>query len=119
MITTQPDPQEIVRYFSDFLSEINSIIQNIKKHTYELVDISVPNTSLLTVYESIASIISNTHKTFDNLKRIESIMSGVVKSKRMKIVDPPITPLNTHRSKSLDNEFFFYPKHPHKKHPKA
>lgn len=46
-------------------------------------------------------------------------MSGVVKSKRMKIVDPPITPLNTHRSKSLDNEFFFYPKHPHKKHPKA
>lgn len=39
-----------MRYFSDFLNEINSIIQNIKKHTYEMVDVCIPNPSLLTVY---------------------------------------------------------------------
>jgi hypothetical protein len=63
----------------------------------------------------MASIISNTHKTFDNLKRIESVLSGIIKSKRMKTFDPPTTPINKYRSKSLDNEIFFYPKHPHKK----
>lgn len=79
----KPDPQEMVRYFSDFLSEINLIISNIKEHAYEMVDVVIPTPSILTVYESMASIISSTHKTYDNLKRIESVMSGVTKSRRL------------------------------------
>ena len=34
MIDMKPDPQEMVRYFSDFLSETNLIIKNIKAHAY-------------------------------------------------------------------------------------
>ena len=103
-MSLQPDPQEMIRYFSDFLTEINLIIHNIKQYTYEMVGVCMPNTSLLTVYESIASIISNTHKTFDNLKRIESIMSGMVKSRNMqKIEVSPTTPIGKIRSKSVEN----------------
>lgn len=60
----------MIRYFSDFLKEINLIIDNIKHHAYEMIDVTIPNPTLLTVYESMASIINATHKTYDNLKRI-------------------------------------------------
>ena len=50
MACLSPDPQEMVRYFSDFLTEINLIIHHIKLHTYEMVEVSVPNPTLLTVY---------------------------------------------------------------------
>jgi len=36
------DPQEMVRYFGDFLTEINTIIVNIKQCVYELVDVYLP-----------------------------------------------------------------------------
>ena len=60
----------MIRYFSDFLAEINLIINNIKTHTYDIIDVTLPAPTLLSVYESMASIISATHKTYDNLKRI-------------------------------------------------
>lgn len=77
------DPQEMLRYFSDFLTEINLIISNIKQHTYEFVSVSIPNTTILKVYDSMASIIASTHKTYDDLKRIESVMNGIIKARRI------------------------------------
>jgi hypothetical protein len=50
MTRLQADPQEMMRYFSDFLSEINLIIHNIKLHTYEMIDVPIVNPALLTVY---------------------------------------------------------------------
>ena len=37
----------------------------------------------------MASIISSTHKTYDDLKRIESVMTGVVKARRIVKTVPP------------------------------
>ena len=111
----QQDPQEMVRYFSDFLIEINCIIDKIKMHTYEMVDVSLPTPTLLTVYQSMASIVAQTNKTYDNLKRIESVMSGLVKAKR--IQSCPTTPAHKYRSKSVENNIFFYPKHNTKRSP--
>ena len=58
----------------------------------------------------MASIISATHKTYDNLKIIESVMSGLVKSKRLEKMSVPTTPINKYRSKSMESDIFFYPR---------
>lgn len=50
MITLQTEPQEIVRYFSEFLTQINLIINSIKQHTYQIVDVSLPSPTLISVY---------------------------------------------------------------------
>jgi hypothetical protein len=84
----------MLRYFSDFLSEINLIITAIKQHTYEIIEVAIPAPTVLKVYHSMASIISSTHKTYDDLKRIESVMTGVVKARRI-IEQQPHTPLVT------------------------
>lgn len=39
-------------------------------------------------------------------------MSGLVKSKRLEKVTPPVTPINKVRSKSAENNIFFYPRKP-------
>lgn len=36
------DPYEMVRYFSDFLQEIQSIITNIKSYVYEMIEVYLP-----------------------------------------------------------------------------
>jgi len=58
----------------------------------------------------MASIINATHKTYDNLKRIESVMSGMVKARRLEISEPPTTPINKFRSKSVESDIFYHPK---------
>ena len=66
-----------------------------------MIDVTVPHPTMLTVYESMASIINATHKTYDNLKRIESVMSGIIKSRRLELLEVPTTPINKFRSKSV------------------
>ena len=94
------DPHEMLRYFSDFLTEINLIISTIKKHTYEIIVVSIPSPTILKVYHSMASIISSTHKTYDDLKRIESVMTGVVKARRIIDHEQSHTPLARIRCRS-------------------
>lgn len=60
----------------------------------------------------MASIVSHTYKTFDNLKIIESLLRGIAKSK---VPPQPHTPnphANRYRSKSVETDLFFYPNHP-------
>jgi hypothetical protein len=111
MITLQSEPQEIVRYFSEFLTEINVIIHSIKQHAYQIVEVCIPNPTLLTVYESMASIVSHTYKTFDNLKIIESLLRGIAKSKVPEQPQTPNPQPHRYRSKSLETDLFFYPNH--------
>jgi hypothetical protein len=35
------DQGEMVRYFSDFLTEINLIISNIKNYVYEIIEVNL------------------------------------------------------------------------------
>lgn len=79
----QEDPFEMIRYFSDFLTEINLIIANIKDYVYEVIDVHLTPSKANTVFHTMSSIILATHKTFDDLKKIESILTGVIKSKRI------------------------------------
>lgn len=73
----------MIRYFSDFLTEISLIIANIKDYVYEVIDVNLTPARGRSVSQSMSSIILATHKTFDDLKKIESILTGVVKSKRI------------------------------------
>jgi hypothetical protein len=63
------DANELIKYFSEYLSEISSIIKNIKQNVYEMVDVSI-NTEDVNVYENISSIIFVSHHAFNDLKRI-------------------------------------------------
>ena len=58
----------------------------------------------------MASILANTHKTYDDLKRIESVMNGMVKSKRHQAMSVPTTPTNKIRAKTLEASPFYHPK---------
>lgn len=62
----------------------------------------------------MASIVSHTYKTFDNLKIIESLLKGVAKSKGISHPHTPTSHINRYRSKSVENDLFFYPNHPQK-----
>lgn len=73
----------MIRYFSDFLTEINIIITGIKQSVYEIIDVHLSIQAGKNVQRSMSSIILATHKTFDDLKKIESVLTGVVKSKRI------------------------------------
>ena len=73
----------MIRYFSDFLTEANLIISGIKQSVYEIIDVHLNIQTGKSVQRSMSSIILATHKTFDDLKKIESVLTGVVKSKRV------------------------------------
>jgi hypothetical protein len=79
------DQAEMIRYFSDFLTEINLIISNIKDYVYEIIDVNLNPSKAKTVFQSMSSIILATHRTYDDLKKVESILTGVVKSKRLSL----------------------------------
>jgi len=44
------DQNEMIRYFSDFLSEINLIITNIKDSVYHLIDVNLTPSKSKTVF---------------------------------------------------------------------
>jgi hypothetical protein len=46
----QEDQNEMIRYFSDFLTEINIIITNIKDYVYEIIDVNLTPSKTRTVF---------------------------------------------------------------------
>jgi hypothetical protein len=43
------DANELIKYFSEYLSDISAVINNIKQNVYEMVDVSI-NTDHVNVY---------------------------------------------------------------------
>lgn len=60
----------MIRYFSDFLTEVHLIISGIKQSVYEIIDVHLSIQTGKSVQRSMSSIILATHKTFDDLKKI-------------------------------------------------
>lgn len=44
------DQTEMIRYFSDFLTEINLIISKIKDYVYEIIDVNLNPSKAKTVF---------------------------------------------------------------------
>lgn len=72
--------EEALEMFSNYMIEINFIINKVKKSIYEISNIKMPISEVL-VNNNLASLTANGKKTLDELKKIASILRGYSKSK--------------------------------------
>ncbi len=56
---------------------------NIKKHMYALIEIPMLNPKINSVFDSMSSIVFSTHRTYSDLKKIESVIAGYLKSRTL------------------------------------
>ena len=76
------DNKETVRFFSEFLNKTAVIVKQIKTYVFEFVNISTPlNEKCNQLDSNISTILSHSSKVYDDLKKIEAILSGLRKSK--------------------------------------
>ena len=78
-----PTSREILTYFSEFLNEIGFIMASIKKNMYALIDVPMLNPKINAVFDSMSSIAFSTHRTYADLKKIEAVLVGYLKSRTL------------------------------------
>lgn len=66
--------------FSNYVNEVNYVINKVKKSVYEISNINMPLSELI-VQNNVASLTVNGKKTLNELKKIASILRGYSKSK--------------------------------------
>jgi len=72
---------ELVSYFASYLRDMNAIISQVKSLAYTLINVPQPNVKTQIITNDIASVMSACKRTFDDIKRTESILRGHVKGK--------------------------------------
>lgn len=75
-------PQELLEFFSSYLTDTCNTIANIKNIVYELIEIEPSQLSKKKVTPDIFDVMAHCKKTFDDLKRTECILKGHVRAKR-------------------------------------
>ena len=73
--------EELLTYFTSFLADITHIIDNIKRHTYQMLGLTQPVKRVNECRLAVPSLISSTHCTYDALKMVEALLAGVSRSK--------------------------------------
>jgi hypothetical protein len=74
--------EELLQYFSSYLTDTTAAIADIKNLMYELIDIELPLAKGLTVPSDILSIMGACRRSYDDLRRTEAILRGHVRAKR-------------------------------------
>lgn len=73
--------EELLNYFASFLQDILSIAKNMKTNVYSLIGIDPPNFKEIKVFNNIYSIMEGCNKSFDDLRRAETLLRGHLKGK--------------------------------------
>lgn len=74
-------PEEMLNYFSSYLQDMSGMISQVKAMVYSLINITHPAPRLTQVSPDIHSIMAACKRTYDDLKRTESILRGHTKGK--------------------------------------
>jgi hypothetical protein len=74
--------EELLDTFSTFLNDSVSIINQLKKSIYDILNIPIKQTDVF-IQPNIISVTSNCKRTLDDLKRISSILKGYALSKNV------------------------------------
>ncbi len=79
--------EEMKTFFRDYLEDISDLILKIKSNVYEIVNIKTNRfiNESVKVKANISSIFSHCKRSFDDLKRISSILSGYVLGRQKSI----------------------------------
>ena len=72
--------EEVLEMFSNYLNDINLVINSVKKSIYEILNIQLHSSDNLAL-PNIASVSAHGKKTLDDLKRISSVLRGYSRSK--------------------------------------
>ena len=61
---------QLVSYFAEFLQEIGLVISSIRGYAFQLIDLTMPVPQANYVCSSMSSVIHNTHRTYQTLKKL-------------------------------------------------
>ncbi len=81
ILDSQPSAEKLIDYFSSYLSDITLLIMDIKQQVYQIINVSTISQKKAIINNDIPSIMSACKKTFEDLKRIETILKGYIKGK--------------------------------------
>jgi hypothetical protein len=77
---------------------------SIKRYMYDLIDVPMPTPKINSVFNSMGSIIFSTQRTFADLKKIESVMSGYLRSRQKSKIELSLNSTNSTYSRSKSEE---------------
>lgn len=72
---------QILPFFSSFLNDVIKITKDLKKHVYNLIGIDASHLRILNITSNIYSIMEGCHKTFEDLRRVETLLKGHLNGK--------------------------------------
>jgi precorrin-6B methylase 1 len=73
--------EELLNYFASYLRDIAATISQVKSLAYTLVNVPQPPLKNIQVAPDISSVMNACKRTFDDIKRVESIMRGHTRGK--------------------------------------
>ena len=98
---------QLVSYFAEFLQEIGLVISSIRGYAFQLIDLTMPVPQANYVCSSMSSVIHNTHRTYQTLKKVESVLAGYCRAKPTQ--EASLNSTNTSRHHSHQEDPFFRP----------
>jgi hypothetical protein len=72
---------ELVSYFASYLRDMSAVISQVKGLAYTLINIPQPAFKNSPIVNDISSVMSACKRTYDDIKRTESILRGHIKGK--------------------------------------
>ena len=79
---SQPQLEELLSYFSSYLKDITRTVVQVKTLVYSLINVAPPTPKhQLDINPDPATIMSACKRSLDDMKRIESVLKGHLKSK--------------------------------------
>jgi hypothetical protein len=71
----------LLNYFASYLRDISTTITQVKTLAYTLINVPQPQSKPSPIRTDIASVMAACKKTYEDIRRIESIMRGHVKGR--------------------------------------
>lgn len=72
---------ELANYFSSYLRDISTIVSQLKSYAYSIINVPQPSLKNMPITSDISSIMAACKRTYDDIKRVESILKGHAKGK--------------------------------------
>ena len=63
------------------MRDISTIITQVKSHAYSIINVPQPAQKIMAISSDISSIMAACKRTYDDIKRVESILKGHAKGK--------------------------------------
>lgn len=73
--------KDINTFLSSFFTDLGRTVSRIKDLVLTLINVNIPSLPDLEIGNDMLSIVSACHKTYNDLKKVESLLRGHVRAK--------------------------------------